>query len=121
MKTIVSGFFMLLMSHLYAANLTTIAVPLGKTSFQVLLSSNPTTGYNWTVTHYDAHLLKLVGSKYTPQKTGRVGSGGTMAFTFEVVNGATVPASTPLKFRYARSWEKDSGTSKIVTVTFSGR
>lgn len=121
MKTILSGFFMLLMSQLYAADVTTIVVPSGKTSFQVLLSANPTTGYNWAVTHYDARLLKLVASKYTPEKTGRVGAGGTMTFTFKVVNGATVPASTPLEFRYARPWEKDSGTSKIVTVTFSAR
>lgn len=109
---------MLVTSYLYAEDVVTISVAPGETSFTVSLPSNPTTGYDWTVTRYDAQLLKLVTTKYTPEKTNMVGSGGTMVFNFERVSGVAIPQTTAMEFRYARSWEKDSGTLQKVVIIF---
>lgn len=121
MKMFFSACLMLLTSYLYAEDVVTISVAPGETSFTVSLASNPSTGYDWTVTRFDSKLLKLVTSKYTPDKTNMVGSGGTMAFNFELVSGAAKPQSTTMEFRYARSWEKDGGTLQNVVVIFAGK
>lgn len=121
MKMFLSACLMLLTSCLYADDVITVSVAPGETSFTVSLPSNPTTGYDWTITRFDAKLLKLVTSKYTPDKTDRIGSGGTMAFNFELLSGVSIPQTTTMEFRYARSWEKDGATLQNVVVVFSGK
>lgn len=110
---------LLMMTNLYADDPVTIHVGPGEKTFEVSLPSNPTTGYQWTVKNYDTKFLKLLSSIYTPSNSKLIGSGGTMVFSFERLNIGSVPETTLLEFRYARPWEKGSGTSKTVTVTFS--
>ena len=120
MKLFASVCLMLvMMTKLYANDLVTIQVESGEKSFQVALPSNPTTGYQWTVIKYDTGLLKLLSSVHKPSRSKLIGSGGTSVFSFELLSNVAVPETTLLEFRYARPWEKGSGTNKTVTVRFS--
>lgn len=74
--------------------------------FTIYLSSNPTTGYQWQLDGaLDESLLKLVGSTYRAQETGKavVGAGGTEIWTFRALK----PGQTTIKLKYIRPWEKD--------------
>lgn len=110
---------LLMMTNLYADDPVTIHVDPGDKTFQVSLPSNPTTGYQWTLKSYDTKLLKFLSSIYTPSKSNLIGAGGTMVFSFERLDKVDVPETTLLEFLYARPWEKEGGTSKTVSVTFS--
>lgn len=101
-----------------ASDPMTVNVDPKQSKFQVTLSSNPTTGYQWTVTKYDKSLLQLVPSQYIAPQSKLIGAGGQMMFTFELVGGKTYPASTTINFKYARPWEPENGSSKTVTVNF---
>lgn len=95
-----------------------LEVPVGEPSFVVTLAANPTTGYEWSVVQFDKKLLSLDDSHFEKPKTNLIGAGGQMHFTFSLHQGVHCPASTAIQFRYARSWEPNSGTMKTVTVRF---
>lgn len=108
-----------IMTNCYATDSETIHVRSGDMTFQVSLPSNPTTGYEWVLKSYDTKLLKLLSGIYTPSKSSLLGAGGTMVFSFERIRKVAVSETTVLMFRYERPWEKESGTSKTVTLVFS--
>lgn len=89
-----------------------------ETSFVVTLSANPTTGYQWSVVQFDKSLLTLSSSQYQRSQTNLIGSGGQMLFTFTLNKGKSYPSKTTMQFKYARSWEHNSGSVKNVTVNF---
>ncbi len=75
--------------------------------FEVVLKSNPTTGYKWQITWppYES-VVKLVGSTYRaqPQNPNRppiAGAGGEEVWTFEAVN----PGNVAIGLSYSRPWE----------------
>ncbi len=80
--------------------LTTKIVKVNK-EFQVVLKSNPTTGYSW-MAKYDSNYVKLINSRYIPYKTkpGIVGSGGIQIFTFKAIK----PGKTVIMMQYQRPW-----------------
>lgn len=96
----------------------TMNVNSSDTSFVVKLDSNPTTGYQWKVVHFDKNLLTLTSSEYQMPKTQLIGAGGQMFFAFTLNKGKKYPASTKMVFKYQRSWEPNSGMVKNVTVNF---
>lgn len=96
----------------------TVNVNKKHTSFVVNLAANPTTGFQWTVVSYDKTLLTLSDSRYQKPNTQLIGAGGHMLFTFTLNKGKAYPKSTDLVFKYARPWEKSSGTLQNVTVNF---
>jgi inhibitor of cysteine peptidase len=88
-------------------------------SFEVRLSSNRTTGFQWTLESYDKARFCCVKSDYVVSDTTRMGAPGERVFYFKQKENTTCPESTVLRFRHARSWESDSGTQTEVTVHFS--
>jgi inhibitor of cysteine peptidase len=119
MKYIVSALLLLFLPALHAAeNAMEITVSASEPKFKVILPSNPTTGYQWTLKQYDKSLVTLVSNQYIPSESGLMGAGGHNVFGFTIVKGAVLPQSTLLTFNYARPWEPNSGSSKTVKVSF---
>lgn len=118
-KKILGSLLLLGSSWLQAADSLTINVNKNSPQFVVALPSNPTTGFQWTVKHYDRKLLQLKSSNYIAPKTKLIGAGGQMTFTFAPIKGKTYPASTKMSFAYARSWEAKQGALKHVTINFT--
>ena len=69
-------------------------------AFEVLLESNPTTGYGWTVAEQPDGVT-LVSSEYEEPDTSLVGAGGVEVFEFE----ATAAGSGVLRLDYVRSFD----------------
>ncbi len=105
----------------YAAAPLTFQVNGSKPQFEVTLASNPTTGYQWTVTSFDKNRFKLTGSHYVAPKTRLIGQGGKMTFTFALINGKNYPTTTQMLFNYSRPWEANKGSPQQVTLQFLSR
>lgn len=81
--------------------------------FVITLAGNATTGYEWQIASpIDKSLIDLVSSGYTPDNTGRVGSGGKAVWTFKALRAGQARIS----FKYIRPWEKD--TPPVGEVTY---
>ena len=115
---IITGFIMSALSLIGHADPLTVNVDKKQSSFVINLAANPTTGFQWTVVSYDKDLLTLSDSTYQKPNTQLIGAGGHMLFTFTINKGKAYPKSTDLVFKYARPWEKNSGTIQNVTVNF---
>lgn len=102
----------------HASAAMTIHVSRADSSFVVKLPSNPTTGYQWTLTRFDKALLNLTSQQYVAPKTRMMGAGGNALFTFQMRQGKSYPKSTTMLFSYARSWEHSSAAVTKVTVQF---
>lgn len=101
-----------------AADALSINVNSKASQFVVSLAANPTTGYQWSLVSYDKSFLNLASSVYQRPQTKAIGAGGQMLFTFTLNKGAHYPEKTKMLFKYARSWEANSGTIKEVTINF---
>jgi inhibitor of cysteine peptidase len=65
-----------------------ITVKAGET-FDIVLSSNPTTGYHWNlIGELDPNVVQLMGQDYISQQPVLVGSGGVDVWTFRAINAA---------------------------------
>lgn len=119
MRSMFAGLMLIVapLGHTGASSVLNVAPTLPQ--FEVALPSNPTTGYQWTVSAFDKRLFRLVNSQYIPAQTTRIGAGGRMVFTFAPTKTKTYPASTQMQFTYARPWEPNSGTIKKLTIQFS--
>ncbi len=85
--------------------------------FEVVLESNPTTGYQWQLADPAmGGIVALVSSTYRPDPAppGMVGSGGKEHWVFRGLK----PGETTVSLVYARPWEKDApDTSETFRVT----
>ena len=89
-----------------------IIVKAGQT-FDIVLSSNPTTGYRWNlIGELDANVVQLVGQDYISQQPVLVGSGGVDVWTFRAIN----PEHTTIVLGY---YPPGNETEPDKTVTFS--
>jgi inhibitor of cysteine peptidase len=82
---------------------------------QVVLPSNPSTGFAWQSRTADRRILAQQGqSVYTPASKDdqRVGGGGVTTFTYAPVQ----PGRTTLVFEYRRPWLPDSQASDALTL-----
>lgn len=71
--------------------------------FQIVLTSNPTTGFRWTLEkRLDKNKINLVSSDYIPDKPQLVGSGGNEVWVFKAVKSG----KAKIFFEYSRPWEK---------------
>jgi predicted secreted protein len=59
--------------------------------FQIVIESNPTTGYHWEVVgDLDASLVELAGREYvSTSEAGLAGGGGVDIFTFKAVSSGS--------------------------------
>lgn len=97
-----------------------IVVKKTSPSFDIILQSNPTTGFTWSLKNYDSQIIKPVANKYFPPKNGLIGSAGYDKWTFMVKPGGfVVPQTTSITLIYARPWDQQSAQAtnfKVVTV-----
>lgn len=118
MKTIVGGLLLVTSITGFATDSLTMDVDVNSPQFVVKLPSNPTTGFQLSVTTYDKTILDLKESKYIASQTKRIGAGGEMTFTFVLIKGKPLPQKTLLLFKNARSWEPAGGFVTQVKVHF---
>ena len=85
--------------------------------FLVVLSGNPTTGYQWLITALSKKILRPVGEPEYQNSSDLVGSGGVFRFLFESVG----VGETTLRFAYKRPFEVGKrplmGFKAIIKVT----
>lgn len=98
----------------------TILVKKSSPSFSVILQSNPTTGYSWSLKSYDNVLVHPISRKFYPSKSGLVGAGGYEKWVFSVKPaGFVVPQTTSITLIYARPWDLQGAQAtnfKVVTA-----
>lgn len=71
--------------------------------FQIVLPSNPTTGFQWSLgKKLNENKINLVSSDYIPDKPQLAGSGGNEVWVFKAVKSG----KTKILFEYSRPWEK---------------
>ncbi len=80
-------------------------------AFKVVLKSNPTTGYSWTVKDINEKVVKLEKSDYLCPDSKMVGVGGKQIFLFKVANEGQ--DKTTLKLVYQRPWLKHRKPEKV--------
>ena len=117
-KTLVACFLLLNTLFAFAGNSLTANVKVGSRQFVIKLPANPTTGYQWKATQYDTSLFRLEGSQYVAPHVERFGAGGEMVFTFTLLKRNKYPATSLMRFNYARGWETNGGDMTEVTVNF---
>lgn len=97
-----------------------IVVKASDPNFVITLSSNPTTGYSWSLKSYDNDLIKPISRKYYPPQTKLLGAGGYEKWFFAVKPaGFIVPQITNVTLIYSRPWELQGAQAsnfKVVTT-----
>ena len=88
--------------------------------FEIILRSNPTTGYSWLLKSYDSNLIVPVAHRfYPPEDKKLVGASGYEKWVFQVKpTGFTVPQLTSITLIYIRPWEEQGAQAinfKVVT------
>ncbi len=86
-------------------------------AFEIVLPSNPTTGYSWALHISNSDVVKNVSQKYVPHASGRVGVGGNTTWTLRTAK----VGETELEFSYLRQWEKDAEPTRVVNFTIHVR
>ena len=79
----------------------TLELHLGD-SLEVVLSGNPTAGYQWEISSFSADVLKPLGESVYDRSSDAVGSGGSFAFLFQTM----AVGQTRLHLVYHRPFEK---------------
>jgi inhibitor of cysteine peptidase len=79
----------------------------------VRLSSNPSTGYSWTVRSGIRPVLALVSRAYVPPRAGQpLGAPGTAVLRFRAV----AAGKTVLRLASVRSWESGGRPARTFTL-----
>ncbi len=82
---------------------------------EIVLKSNPTTGYRWQVESVDRGILEQEGEPdFIPDRMAR-GAGGRSFFRFKAV----AAGKTMLRLIYHRSFEKDQPPINVFEITLS--
>lgn len=118
MKKIMTGLLLMLSTLGNAAENLSLDVNTNQKQFVISLAANPTTGFQWTLQHYDQTFLELVGSHYQAPQSKLIGAGGQMIFTFALLAGKSYPKKTTINFKYAQPWEPSKGSLKTVEINF---
>lgn len=104
------------------ANPNTVYISADHPQFLVQLPSNPTTGYQWYLTDYDAKLIQPTSFRYQPGNTQLMGAPGMAIFSFKATDTAfNAPHATTIKFAYSRPWENAPGEQKVIYVTTTAK
>lgn len=89
--------------------------------FEIVLPANPTTGYGWVLTKYDANLIISLDKKFYQQQQANkakiVGAPGYEKWRFCLTKDASNFAqNTNIVFSYKRSWEPTSIKEMTFTI-----
>lgn len=99
-----------------AAEPLVLSVGASCSRFDVALSSNPTTGYQWQLKSYNKKQLKVKGMHYLKPSSTLIGAGGKAVFSFSLSPTAPRPSHLNLLFEYKRPWEKKAVAIQPVIV-----
>ena len=77
-----------------------IRARVGET-FVIVLDSNPTTGYSWSVVDASDSRIANLGSAYLRPDTSRIGAGGKQILLFR----AASPGAAAITLRYVRAFD----------------
>jgi inhibitor of cysteine peptidase len=91
---------------------STVELRTGDT-LAVMLSGNPTTGYQWEMASVDTNVLKQRGKPEYTSNSAAVGAGGKFIFAFE----AAAPGQTVLRLVYRRPFEKNVPPASTFEIT----
>jgi len=80
------------------------------TALKLVFGSNPTTGYDWTVSVVPAGVLNMTKDDFNAPTTGLVGASGTHIFEFEGLKAG----SANVTLSYLRTFEADSTIENAV-------
>ena len=84
-----------------------------KEEFVISMSSNPSTGQQWTWVNKDsAKIIELVNRKYVSKKPVKPGTGGMMYWTFKGVKTGTVD----IILRYSRPGQLNRDRSHLRVI-----
>jgi inhibitor of cysteine peptidase len=98
----------------YTTDNLNIQVTSNQPQFIIKLSSNPTTGYSWSLRQYDGQMLTPVRHQYQAGQSGLIGAGGNEYWQFRVNPAAfTVSQQSEIQFVYARPWEKGKSVKQV--------
>jgi len=86
-------------------------------TFEIVLPSNPTTGYKWTLEINNTNIVRNIAHKFVADSSGRVGVSGNTIWTLRT--GRT--GNALLTFKYGRIWEKDTPPTRVETFTMTVR
>ena len=96
-----------------------------KSTINIKLPANATTGYQWYLTQYDSGLIRPKSYEYkvSDDKKKRVGAGGVAVFKMQVSKRfKSVPQMQTVRFSYARPWNlSDVARRKVITILSIGR
>ena len=103
-----------------ADNEKTVTITKGQ-GVLVKLSSNPTTGYKWSVASTDRTFGYPAYDKYVSSSPGgasaAVGSGGIQRFSWKTNSPLNMVGSHTVKLEYKRPWEMNIAPAKTFTFT----
>jgi len=97
------------------SNRTIVLAP--NRSFEIVLPSNPTTGFDWSLHVDNPSVVKNISHKFKADFSGRVGVPGIT--TWSLRTSGTGEAK--LLFSYKRAWEKETAPARVETFTISVR
>ena len=85
----------------------------------VRLPANPSTGYQWMVTHYEPALMMAPSHHYVPQHSGLTGAPGYdfWQFKFKKTAFGVSPKTSTVIMEYRRPWEQTRGRKQIIRFT----
>lgn len=87
---------------------------------KVRLTSNPSTGYQWSLVKYNSVLMLPPSSYYVSAKTSMVGAAGYTVWKFQFRKSAfSHPQKTQVILEYKRPWEKVEGRKQIINLVIS--
>lgn len=91
-----------------------IQIDPSQPEFTIRLKSNPTTGFMWALTSYDAQCLQWQGHDFEAPTNHRIGAGGVELFHFRLNPAALTTAHRgEIHFKYRRSWEKTNAGPEV--------
>ena len=91
-----------------------IVLSKGRT-FEIMLPSNPTTGYSWNLVIEKPKTVINKSRRNIPNSIDRVGVGGETIWTLRTV----ARGDTLLTFSYQRPWEEKTEPTRVVTFSIS--
>jgi inhibitor of cysteine peptidase len=83
-------------------------------SFRIVVDSNPSTGYSWTV-DFDKSFLKLESSRYERPAQQIPGRGGKHVFVFLPLRAG----ETVIELQHKRPWEPASAESRKYSISIA--
>jgi predicted secreted protein len=86
-------------------------------TFEIVLPSNPSTGYDWVLSINHPEVVQNVSHSFTPDSSGRVGVSGETTWSLRT----SKTGETKLTFSYKRQWETDTKPTRMVTFSINVR